>query len=104
MDGSRKEFRMVIKDGSHYGIILETRNRGDKDIQYLEEKENLTYFSSIRKVHEVNNYKGSDQLVSAYSRAEWMSPEVSNVKMIVVKQHSGAVSTSKQVLNTQLKL
>ena len=78
MEGSRKEFRMVKTDGNHYGIILETRNRGDKEILYLEDREaDLTYFSSLRKVHEVNNHMGSDQLVSTYSRAGWMSQEVS---------------------------
>ena len=51
-------------------INTETRNRGDKEIMYLEDKEeNLTSYESVRKVHEVNNHKGSDQLVSAYSRA-----------------------------------
>ena len=84
---SKKEFRMVTTDSSHYGIILETRNRGDKKILYLEDKEtDLTSFKFIRKVYKVNNHKGSDQLVSAYSRAGWMSPEVSNIIKRVVKE------------------
>ena len=74
INGSKKEFRMVTTDGSHYGIILETRNRGNK-ILYLEDKEeDLTSLESIRRVHEVKNNKESDQLVSSNSRARWMSP------------------------------
>ena len=74
INGSKKEFKMVTTESSHYGIVLETRNRGDKEIMYLEDKEeNLTSYESVRKVHEVNKHKGSDQLVSAYRRAKWMS-------------------------------
>ena len=79
INGSRKDFKMVTTDSSYYGIILDTRNREEKEILYLEDKESLTSFESIRKVHEVNNHKGSDQLVAAYSRAGWMSPGVSNI-------------------------
>ena len=44
---------------------------------YLEDKEvELTSFKVITKVHEINNHKRGDQLLSAYSRAEWMSPDV----------------------------
>ena len=61
---------MVTNNGSHYGIILETRSRGSKEILYLEDKEeDLTSLESIRRINEVNNYKGSDQFVSAYSMA-----------------------------------
>ena len=57
---------MVTTDSSHYGIILEARNRSDKEIIYLEDKEeDLTSFDSFRKVHEVDNHKRSVQLVSA---------------------------------------
>ena len=49
-------------------------------------EEDLTWFEFIKEVHEVNNHKGADQLISAYSRAEWVSPEVSkNIKSIVKK-------------------
>ena len=45
---------------------------------YLEEKEeDLTILGAIKKVPEVNNHKGVEQLMSAYSRARWMSPGVS---------------------------
>jgi len=37
---------------------------------YLEEKENdRTSFHAIKKLHEVNNYKVVDQLISAYRKA-----------------------------------
>ena len=44
----------------------------------------MTTFQSIKKVHEVNNHKSADQLVSVYSRAGWMSPKVSaDIKRVV---------------------
>ena len=49
-----------------------------------EKKEDLTTYTAIRKLHEVNNYKGEHQLLSSYRRAGWMSPRVSdNIKMVV---------------------
>ena len=52
---------------------------------YLEEKDkDLANFQAIKKLHEVNNHKGVNQLVSAYSKAGWMSPEVSKEIRIVV--------------------
>ena len=53
---------------------------------YLEEKEDdLTTYAAIRKLHEVNNYKGEHQLVNAYSKVGWMSPKVSeNIKKVVL--------------------
>ena len=44
----------------------------------LEEKEkDLTNFQSIKKLHEVDNHKGVYLLISAYSKARWMSVGVS---------------------------
>ena len=41
-------------------------------------------FPAIKKVHELNNHKGVDQLISAYSKAGWMSPDVSKqIRMVV---------------------
>ena len=61
IEGLRKEFRMVNTGGSHYGIILETKDQSNKEVLYLEDKEeDLTSFRVIRNVHEVNNHKGSD--------------------------------------------
>ena len=55
---------------------------------YLEDrKEDLTTFASIKKLHEVNNHKGADQLVSTYSKAGWMSSIVSKNIKKVVKGH-----------------
>ena len=52
---------------------------------YLEEKDmDLANFQAFKKLHEVNNHKGVNQLVSAYSKAGWISPEVSKEIRIVV--------------------
>ena len=52
---------------------------------YLEEKDkDLANFQAIKKLHEVNNHKGVDQFVSDFSKAGWMSPEVSKEIRIVV--------------------
>ena len=65
---------------------------------YLEDrKEDLTTFASIKKLHEVNNHKGADQLVSAYSRARWMSPKVCNVIKRFVKDCKVFQKFSKSV-------
>ena len=50
-----------------------------------DKEENLTSYESVRKVHDVNDHKGSDQLVSAYSRVGWNSLEISNVIKRIVK-------------------
>ena len=77
---------MVTTYSNDYRIFCETINIRDKDILYIEDKEDdSTPFESVRKVHEVNNHKGCDQLVSAYLRAGWMSPEISNVIKRAVK-------------------
>ena len=71
----------------------------------LEDKEkNLTSYESVRKVHVVNNHKGSDQLVSAYSRAGWMSPEVSNVIKRVVKDCKVCQKFAKSVSQPKVML
>ena len=52
----------------HYGVMLETQK--ENGVMYLEQKkEYLTSFRAIKKVHEFNNHKGVDQLMSAYSKA-----------------------------------
>ncbi len=51
---------------------------------YLEEKEkDRTSFHAIKKLHEVNNHKVVDQLISAYRKAGWMSPEVSKIMKVL---------------------
>ena len=32
INGGRKNFKIVTTDSGHYGIILETKNTGDKEI------------------------------------------------------------------------
>ena len=50
---------------------------------YLEEKEkDRTSFHAIKKLQEVNNHKVVDQLISAYRKAGWMSPEVSKIRKL----------------------
>ena len=58
----------------------------ENDILYLNgSSEELTEFKAIRKVHEVNNHKSSEQLVAAYRNAGLMKP--------------GLVTTIKRVVN-----
>ena len=72
---------------------------------YLEVKEeNLSSYESVRKVHEVNNHKGSDQLVSAYSRAGWMGPEVANVIRRAVKDCRVCQNFAKSVSRPKVTL
>ena len=54
-------------------------------ITYLEDKENdLTTYASIKKIHEVNNHRGEHKLISAYSKAGWISPTVcESIKRVV---------------------
>ena len=49
----------------------------DSGILFVQEdKGDLCSFKSVRKVHEVNQHKGKDQLIAAYRNAGWMSPEL----------------------------
>ena len=74
--GMKKNYRMVTMRTGHYGVVLLANL--EKEVVYLDDKEeDLTSFQAIQKVHEVNNHKGVDQLLSACSRAGFMSPEVS---------------------------
>ena len=58
IDGRQRDFKMVITTGKHYEIILEMKGRKSMDVLFLEnQKEELTSFTAIRKVHEVNNHK-----------------------------------------------
>ena len=60
----------------YYGVMLETQK--ENGVMYLDnKKKDLTSFQAIKKLHEVNNHKGVDKLISAYIKAGWMSPEVS---------------------------
>ena len=85
IQGDQKDFKKITTSTRHYGIALETLKKGEKEIMCLEDtEEDLTTFASIKKVHEVNNHKGADQLVSGYSKAGWMSPTVfKNIKKVL---------------------
>ena len=87
-DNGKKLIKMEDTAGGHYGIILETRKKSadvflveeDTGILFMEDKEgDLCSFNAVRKVHEVNRHKGKEQLLSAYRKAGWMSPELSNI-------------------------
>ena len=68
IDSLQKDCKMIETKTGHYGVVLETK--GENGVMYLEEKEeDLTSFGAIKKVHEVNNHKGVEQLISVYSRA-----------------------------------
>ena len=70
---------MMIKTGSYYRIILETKGKKIVNVLFLEnQKGESTSFKAIRKVHEVNNHKKKEQLISAYCNAGWMSFGVVN--------------------------
>ena len=67
IDGKRRDFKMMITTGSHYGIILETKGRKMMDVLFLEDQEGeLTSYKAIRKVHKINNHKKKEQLIGAY--------------------------------------
>ena len=78
-DNGRKLLKMEETAGGHYGIVLETRKKKntnmflieeDSGILFMEDKEgDLCSFKAVRKVHEVNRYKGKEQLLSAHRNA-----------------------------------
>ena len=70
---------MVVTTGKHYWIILNTKGKKCLYILFVEDQEEeLTSFKAIRKVHEVNNHKKREQLITAYRNAGWISPDVVN--------------------------
>ena len=76
---TEKLLKMEETAGGHYGIVLETRKKKntnlflieeDSGILFMEDKEgDLCSFKAVRKVHEVNRYKGKEQLLSAHRYA-----------------------------------
>ena len=72
--------------GGHYSIILETKKEKNKSlflmeedtgILFLEDKEgNLCSNKAVSKVHELNRHKAWEQLMNAYKKAGWMTPEL----------------------------
>ena len=88
-DNGMKLIKMEDTAEGHNGIILETRKKKsadvflieeDREILFIEDKEgDLCSFNAVRKVHEVNRHKGKEQLLNAYRKAGWMSPELSNI-------------------------
>ena len=49
------------------------------DVLFLENQEGeLTSFKAIKTVHNVNNHKKKEQLISAYRNTGWISPKVIN--------------------------
>ena len=84
--GQGSKIKMIDTEGSHYGIILKTRKKNN--VLYVEDvlgdnigvlffedkKDKLCSFKAVRKVHQVNQYKQKEQLITAYHNARWMGP------------------------------
>ena len=69
IESENLEYNMVNTACGHYGIELETIEKKDNEIVYLDDnEEDLIEFKAIRKLHEVNNHKGEHQLINAYSK------------------------------------
>ena len=74
IDGAKTELRMVKIGSNHYGLVLEAKSTQDRDALYLAyHEEKLTSFHYVRKVNKINNHKGTDQQISTYDKASWMS-------------------------------
>lgn len=41
---------------------------------FEDKKDKLCSFKAVRKVHQVNQYKQKEQLITAYHNARWMGP------------------------------
>ena len=71
---------MFTTSTGHYSVKLKVKKKKDGEIMYLEEeRDELSHCRAFKKVHEVNNYRSADQLIDAYSRAEWMIPKFSEL-------------------------
>ena len=69
IESEKLEYIMIKTASGHYGVKMETIEKKDNGIMYLDDKqEDLTEFKAIRKLHEVNNHKGEMQLINAYSK------------------------------------
>ena len=93
-DNGRKFIKMEDTNGGHYGVILETKKENtilflmeeDTGILFLEDKEgDLCSYKAVRKVHELNRHKGKDQLINAYKKAGWMTPQLQKIIDRVIK-------------------
>ena len=88
-DNAKKHIKIIDTTGGHYGIVLETKKKPSPKLFFVEEdsgilfvqddKGDLCSFKSLRKVHEVNQHKGKDQLIAAYRNARWMIPGLANI-------------------------
>ena len=84
--------KMIDTSGGCNAIVLETRKKIDSNALYIEDenqevpvlfledkKGDLCSFKSLRKVHEVNQHKGKDQVIAAYRNTGWMTPDLANI-------------------------
>ena len=77
MGDTRINYKMVTTNSGYYRIKLETQDKKQTEIMYLEDQEDdLTTYNAIGRVHEVKNHKGEHQLINAYSKAGWICPKV----------------------------
>ena len=67
-------------------------------------KDNLCSFKAIRKVHEVNQHKGKEQLLSAYRNAGLMSPDLINMINCVVNDCRVCQKLQKSVVRPRVSL
>ena len=78
---------MVETTGNHNALVLETRREEKQNVLIIYEDKNaekLVSYNEIRKVHEVNNDKGKEQLIHAYTNAGLICPEVmTRIKRVV---------------------
>ena len=77
----------------------------DTGILFLEDaRDDLCFFKVIRKEHEVNHYKGKEQLISAYRNAGWMSPDLVNMINRVVNDCRVCQKFQRSVVRPRVSL
>ena len=77
----------------------------DTGILFLEDKEgDLCSYKAVRKVHELNRHKGIEQLIHAYKKSGWMTPELQKIIENVVKSCKVCQKFQKTVARLRMTL
>ena len=85
--------------------FLGREHQVDTDLLFMDDKKgDLCSYKAIRKVHEVNNIKRKEQLVSAYHNAGWMSPRLMDVITRVVNDFKVCQKVAKSVSKPRVAL